>query len=1022
MRKPYAHHFESPGFLNSRPPSSGRDGAKAPRRSRPAGGGDGSRGEFVGRRTEMQQILTALTAARSGRGGAVFVTGEPGIGKTRLAVEALDAAAEAGMTTARGRAGTVGSVVPYRPLVEALLSLSRAGLLPDSEELGPYGPVLAHLLPGSRAPGAATVSHLMVAEAVLRVLTVAGRRHGCLLVLDDLHDADTETLAVLEYVLDNLAEQPAVLLLIAGREPCVATELAARARQRGAASTLELRPLGRPDVHALVVAEWGSGPGEVTAELVDRVAADSAGVPLVVEELLHDLARPAHDGSLRPSVPAAVARSVRHRTERLGPRARGILGIAALLGQRFPLPVLQHATGCDDRELLRFLQAGVASYLLQPDESSPEWYVFRPRFAAQVLREDLGPTERTAYARRAANTLIGLHPGLPGEWCVHAAELFGHAGDVHEAVPLYCEAGRRAMAEGAMERAVALLTRAHRATDAGLAPALRATVLELLLHSVSRAARFDGVPGLTAGLEALGDHDVPAARRAGLYAQLADVTASAGLPADALRHLDVARRLLGTSPTSAHTAPVDLAAARVDLSRPAPDRLRTAAEHARRAADAAQQAALPDVLGRALLMLGQLAPEQDAEAAAAHFARAGAIADRNRLPDLRVSAEVHLARIAMRRDGRPARLKEAQQQALRIGVLPLAYETGCVLALDEVRRGEFEAAGHRIHDGLADATRLRLRPVVSILRLTEAVRYAHQGQRAEMREALDRLAPCVDDAPGVRPASYGLARAFCSLLEENHDAAEQEFAQALVYDRENPGIGEFGVSGMHGVMLLRGVLAGRVGRQHHADVTRAAGGTRWNRQFVGLAHAVLLGREGRAAEATVAATAALDAAALYPVARNLCLRLVARSAYEDGWGEPVDWVRAAEEYFHTAGIAAVAGACRSLLRGMGASVRQRRTGTENVPPDLRRYGVTVREFEVARLLAERIGNKDIAYWLHISPRTVEKHVASLLRKTGHPDRAAFAAAARGLVAERAHHLRSEVAVKAREQYTWSLSQ
>ena len=1008
MTKPCTDHFAALGLPDSRSQSSDGGSAKIPRRSRTAGRSDGSRGEFVGRRAEMRQIMTALAAARSGQGSALFVTGEPGIGKTRLAVEALDAAVEAGMITARGRAGTVGSVVPYRPLVEALLSLSRAGLLPDPDDLGPYGPVLAHLLPGSRAPGTAAVSHLVVAETVLRVLAVAGRRYGCLLVLDDLHDADTETLAVLEYVLDNLAEQPAVLLLIAGREPCVATELAARARQRGAASTLELGPLDRPDVHALVVAAWGSGPDEADAELVDRVVADSAGVPLVVEGLLHDLARHAHDDSRRPPVPAAVARSVRHRTERLGPTGRRILGIAALFGQRFPLPLLQHATGCDDRELLTVLRAGVASYLLQPDESSPGWYAFRPRLAAQVLLADLGPTERTAYARRAASTLTDLHPGLPGEWCVHAAELLGHAGDVREAVPLYCEAARRAMAEGAVERAVTLLTRAHRPTDAGLAPDLRATVLELLLHAVSRAARFDAVPGLTADLEALGAEDVPAARRAGLYAQLADVTASAGRPVDALRHLDVARRLLGASPAAAHTASVDLATARVELSRPAPDRLHTAAEHARRAADAAEHAALPGVLGRALLMLGQLTPEQDKEQATAHFARAGAIADRHRLPDLRVSAEVYLARTAMRQDGQPARLEEARQEALRIGVLPPAYEAGCVLALDKVRRGEFEAAGHRIHEGLADATRLRLRPVVSMLRLAEAVRYAHQGQRAEMREALDRLAPCVDDAPGVRPMSYGLARAFCSLLEENHDAAEQEFAQALVYDRENPGVGEFGVCGMHGVMLLRGVLAGRLGRRHHADVARAGGGTRWNRQFVGLAHAVLLGREGSPAEATVAAASALEAAALYPVARNLCLRLVARSAYEDGWGEPVDWVRAAEEYFHGVGIPAVAGACRSLLRGMGASVRQRRTGTEHVPPDLRRHGVTVREFEVARLLAERIGNKDIAFWLHISPRTVEKHVASLLRKTGHSDRAAFASAARGLVAERAHHLRSVV--------------
>ncbi|WP_157867970.1 response regulator transcription factor, partial [Streptomyces prasinus] len=71
-----------------------------------------------------------------------------------------------------------------------------------------------------------------------------------------------------------------------------------------------------------------------------------------------------------------------------------------------------------------------------------------------------------------------------------------------------------------------------------------------------------------------------------------------------------------------------------------------------------------------------------------------------------------------------------------------------------------------------------------------------------------------------------------------------------------------------------------------------------------------------------------------------------------------------------------------------------RTGTEQVPPALRRCGITAREFEVAQLLAERVANKDIAVLLHISPRTVEKHVASLLQKTGHPDRAAFATATR----------------------------
>ncbi|WP_328924457.1 AAA family ATPase [Streptomyces sp. NBC_00190] len=961
---------------------------------RTATGPDGRhprRGELIGREAEMGQVAATLAAARSGRGGAVFVTGEPGVGKTRLAAEAVVDAARADIVTALGRASTVGSPVPYRPLVEALLSLARAGLLPEPDELGRYGPVVAHLLTDTGDPGAAA-SHLIVAEAVLRLVGVVGRRRGCLLVLDDLHDADAGTLAVVEYLLDNIGQLPVVLLLTAGRESCVATQLATRARQRGAAAILDLRPLDHSGVHDMVAAELGLTPAEVGPELVHRVLSGSAGIPFVVKELALDLVR----GGRTPSVPSAVADSVRRRAEQLGPSGREFLGMAALFGQRFPLPVLQHALGCDHQDLSAILRAGVASYLIVPDGSSAQWYAFRYRLAAQALLDDLGPGERAGYATRAARALGDLHPGLPGAWCAHAAGLYGHAGDTPEAIRLYCEAAGRAMTDGTVERAVALLTRAHRLVEPGTAPELHATVLEQLLEAVTCSARFDLVPALAVGLEALGgDHGVPAQRRAGLHARLADVATLMGRPAEAHRHVDIARWLLGGHPAPAHAALVDLAAAHVELSRFAPDRLSTAAGFARRAADAAERAGLPAVACRALLVLGELAWERDEATATAHVTRACAIAHARRLPVLRVSAETYLARIAARQGGRPDRIEQARQEALRMGVPPLAQETGSVLALDQIQRCEFEAAGDRIREGVAEATRLRLGRALSALRLADAVRWAHQGRRAEMQEALDRLAPLIDAAPGLRSMSYGLARAFCSLLEERPDAAEQEFAQALAYDAENPATGEFG---KHGVILLLGVLAGRMGRRHYAGVAEAdVAATRWNRQFVGLAHAVLLGREGRSGEATAAASAALEAAGLYPMARHLCLRLVARSAYEDGWGAPVDWLREAEEYFHGAGLQAVVGACRALLRGMGAPVRQRRTGTEQVPPDLRRCGITVREFEVARLLAERIGNKDIAGRLHISPRTVEKHVASLLQKTGHPNRTAFASAARDLV-------------------------
>ncbi|MGW4504236.1 AAA family ATPase [Streptomyces sp. NPDC004436] len=991
------------------------------------GGPVPAQGELVGRAAETERIAALLGAARTGRGGALFVTGEPGVGKTRLAAEALAAAAAADMVILRGRASTLGPTVPHRPFVEALLLLARAGLLPEADALGPYAPVLTGLLGAAPEAGGPAVPHLVVGEAILRLLAAVGRQRGCLLVLDDLHDADPGTLAVLEYLLDHVGQQPAALLLVAGRSPRAAADLATRARQRGAAGVLELRPLGRSDVHLLVAAELGAAPADVRPELVRRAVDGSAGIPFVVKELVkelvkdfprepaglqdtapHDPAR--HPGRHRPAprggpgspaapvaVPATVADDVRRRVDALGPVGAELLCTAALFGTRFPLPVLERAAGGDHHEVSAALRAALATCLITPAGPDAHWYAFRYPLAAEALLDGLGPGGRARYARRAARAVAELHPGLPGPWCARAARLHEHAGDTDEALRLYCDAARRALEETEVAHAVDLLTRAHRLLGPGSAPERRATVLELLLDAVARSARFDRLPAPLSAPEPLGagEHAVPAGRRARLHARLSDIATLMGDPVQAQHHLDTARSLLGDRPEPADRAAVDLAAVHVALGRPAPDRLRTAAGFARDAVDAARRGNLPDVACAALLLLGRLAGARDEATATAHFERARTIALAYRLPIPRVTADVHLAITATGLDARPARLERAREEALRTGLLPLAHEAGFALALERIRRCEFDAAAASVREGAAEASRLGLGRSLARMRLAEAVGHAHQGRRAEMLGALERLEPLLDAAPGLRSLAYGQARAFCSLLEERHDAAERELAQAVAYDTENPTTADYG---RDGIILLLGVLAGRLGRGHRAEAERAgAAGTRWNRQFAGLAHAVLLGREGRREEAAAAADRALEAAGPHPMARRLGLRLVARPAHEDGWGTPVEWLREAEEYFHGAGLRAAAGAGRALLRGMGASVRQRRTGTERVPPDLRRSGITVREFEVARLVAERISNKDIAGRLHISHRTVEKHVASLLHKTGHPNRGAFATAARDLV-------------------------
>lgn len=947
--------------------------------------GDGAR--LVGRDGEIEQLQAALAAARNGTSSALFLIGEPGIGKTRLATEAISLAVDSGIVAVRGRVSTVGPIVPYRPLIEALQALSRTENLPELQSLGTYGAVLGQLVPGlSDQRGPSVSSPVIVAEALLRLLTLVGDRRGCLFVLDDLHDADAETLAIVEYLLDNLQDAPVALLLASRAEPCTATDLAAVTRQRGTAIVLQPEPLTREQILQLASHRLEIRPEELPVAVLDRLTADSAGNPFVVEELVFALSRQGYDEASGSVVPINVARSVSRRTDRLGPNGRSILTTAAVIGQRFPLTLLRQATGTSEREILTTVHAGVASQLVRPDSPAPHWYAFRHPLTAEALVSDLTPSERGGYSATIAEAIAVLYPELPGEWCARSAELREHAGDLTKASHLYAEAGRRALAAGAIKSAVTLLVRADLDPDSD--PDHRADLLGDLLQAVTDSGEFSRIPSLEKMLDELTAAGLPARRRAVLHAQFANAAHLSGDQTRALEQITTARGLLGSDPGPAESAQVDVIGTYIELGRPNPDRLEAATALAERAVKAAEQAGLPIVICDALQLLGYLVRDRDEDQANQLFEQARKVASDNELHNFRVYSEIFLAISLCLSAGQTDALQEARDSALRIGAVPMAYEATSVLALQLIQRCEFDAARRELDESLRTAIRLRLGRALPFLRLAQAICAAHQGDRATVEEALGALTPDDLSAPGIRPASYGLARAICSLLEEDSDRANQEFAQAIAFDLENPTTVDFGKNGL---ILLLGVIERRNGWQHYSAIAeRSAGSTRWNTQFTQFAHAVLLGRDGDTEGASTAAAVALEAAEIYPLGRHLALRLVVEAAYDDGWGEPVVWAREAEEYFQANHIPAVASACRGMLRSMGAPVRQRRTGDDSVPSNLRRLGVTVRELEVGRLLAQRIPNKGIAKRLHISPRTVEKHVANLLTKTGQHDRDSFA--------------------------------
>jgi DNA-binding CsgD family transcriptional regulator len=942
-----------------------------------------------------------LAGARSGQGGALFVIGEGGIGKSRLSAAAAELGAATDMLTLRGRASPIGPMAPFRLLTEALMSLQRSGAHVDVAQLGPYLPVLAKLVPdwGPPAPAREDGSLVILAEAVLRLTALAGREHGCLMILDDLQNSDAESLAVIDYLVENLAGQPAVLLGAAATEPCPALDLARSAAQRGSAGLLELRRLQPAEVRALAGCYLDCDAADVPDELAEQLWADSGGIPLMVEEILGEMLRGglvARDrdgggwhvtGKLYAKVTGSLTRTMAARLDKLDAQGRELLSVAAVLGPRFPVSVLQSATGLDFRELLRQLHAELTAEIVVPDEETPDWYAFQHPLVVEALLNLLTPDERAELSRRAADAVEEVFPGLPDDWCQASAALRLQAGDSAAAGRSFAAAGRRALAQGAANTAVNLLDKALAVLEHGADVQARADALAALLLALAEAGLVERAVTAATRLEEFAGL-LDRASRAELHTRLAWAAAVAGRSADALAQVEIARRLLGPDAAERDTAPVDVVAAHLALDVPGPDQVRLAERLARRAADVAERAELPLVACQAWQLLGALCRPRDPQEATACLEHARGLAVRYDLPIEEIHALIRLGNDEALRDGEISRLEYVREEASRVGAVTARYQAETCIALQTILRGDFDAAGGLLDQVVEATSRLRLLETVRYALLLRVILAAHQGRRPEMEAAFAELRRQAPAHAQLTPRAHGLARAWCALLEEDRELAIAEQARALAAEDESPTV--YPLTGRYGLHLLLRSLTGELDwAEYEATVAAPASRLRWDRQFALFASAVLHGRAGREREAAAAVAAAARMGKPYATGHHLGLRLVAETAITDGWGTPVDWLRGAEEYFHSARVPAVAGACRALMRRAGVRVKQRRLGFDDVPPALRAKGITVREYEVLRLLAGRLGNREIAARLHLSPRTVEKHVAALLTKTGLPNRTAL---------------------------------
>lgn len=344
---------------------------------------------LVGREGELTTVRDRLNAACAGSGGAVFLSGEPGVGKTRLAREAAAYARADRAVVLSGRAVPLSSEAAYRPLAEALAQALRDGGPPDSPALAPWLPALRVMLPalGPETRGTEATAHTC-GEALVQLLRWVRGARPLVLTLEDLHWADPDTLEVVDYLADNLSDEPVLCLATLRTEPeTTAAELARRVHQRGTGTHLALRPLRADAVSEMVRATRPEAP----TDLVARVQATADGVPLLVEELL------ATDG-----VPASVGEAVRTRVAGLDDDDRSVLHAAAVLGRDFDWQLLPAVTGLPVERVTAALERMMAAMLVSVDGDG---FRFRHALTREAVVTSLLPPRRRALARTALAAL-----------------------------------------------------------------------------------------------------------------------------------------------------------------------------------------------------------------------------------------------------------------------------------------------------------------------------------------------------------------------------------------------------------------------------------------------------------------------------------------------------------------------------------------------------------------------------------------------------------------------------------------
>lgn len=440
--------------------------------------GDGALGftksAFVGREREVAELCRGLDETRGGRGRLFLVTGEPGIGKTRLADEVAQRAASSAMIVLRAGCWEGAGAPAYWPFVQvvrsvlggahrdALLKLLAARNVPQvARDLGQLVPELqaetATPAELSTEPSQALdQARFRLFDSLATAIRTLAALSPLMLIIEDLHDADQPSLLLLRFVVGQLKDAPVLVLgtyrdIEVQRSPPLSQLIGDLTRQ---GIQIPLRALSRDETAQLIRARAGASP---SPRLVSDVHQATGGNPLFIDGLIRVLAAAkglVNTGPLNLAafrVPDGVREAVRRWLALLSDRS--VLITAAVIGQQFELRCLERISGLANHRLLDFMREASAVGIVTPVSHGA--YRFSHALIHNALFDELNSAARSALHLRVGAALEVIHQS---DLEAHVAELAHHfheGGDIGKAIDYSIRAGEAARAVFAYEEAAA---------------------------------------------------------------------------------------------------------------------------------------------------------------------------------------------------------------------------------------------------------------------------------------------------------------------------------------------------------------------------------------------------------------------------------------------------------------------------------------------------------------------------------------------------------------------------------------